>query len=404
VAGAATRVARELAHATLLAPLFTALTGRPPSGTQAAQLGGLLDLLQRDRDFKEAATSLLDGSARWASLWPDVLARLPAQGHHHLALLDLRLGWDALDSDPAAATRSFLSALGHFKVVCGDLDYQRQFAHACGRAEGIDAAQLAGWILEPHVAALLEAVAEPASFDARRAAPHWTVLERAGTRLGGQAAALTRTSMARVVEAALAQAVEAAGQVEPLSASDVEMTAPITVLRDLTAGIGMQEELSIWGLERAVEWAWPLYKTRALDRLGALMSAVRPFGMHVEEMLLRSDGAFGRQSLCADFLLFLADNAPFEEQEGLFRRGLAVCPGHRNSRLMLSYHKLREAHAVLVKAEAPPGLSEMMLGRRAFGETVTAARALVDEAEVLFAPNPKIPDYQRRVEKLEARR
>ncbi len=401
MADAATRVARQVAHAALLPLLYKALTGQSAPLTRSARLGGLLDLLSTDRSYPEAAASLLDGSARWAALWPDMRSRLPAEGHHHLALLALRSGWDALDDDPSAATRSFLAALEAFARVVADPNYIAQWRAAAGLgAERLDPIP---WILAPHAQWLREAVAEPASFHARRAGVHWMVLERAGDRLGSNALSVARALQTEIVELALAQAVELASQTEPLQASDAELIAPLHLLRDLTGGIGIQEDISIWALESAVGWAWPLYKTRELDRLRVLMEAVRPFGMHVEELLVRNEGAFGRQSLCADFLLFLADNAPFEEQDGLFLRGLKVCPGHRNSRLMLSYHRLRQAHAALVKAEAPAGLSEMVLGRRQFRETVASARALVDEAEALFEPNPKIDDYRKRVQALEKR-
>lgn len=403
MADAARRVARQLAHATLLPPLYRALTGRDEPKA-AARLGGLLDLLLADPAFPEAARSLAGNGARWSALWPGLRDRLPTQGQHHLALLETRQGWNQLTQDPSAATRHFTNALEHWAPVLEDRTYIEAFSAACGLDPSqAGAAELARWVLTPHVSALASAIAEPAQFDERLARPHWHVLERAQTRLpaGRDEAALQRSIL---VEQVLEQVSAMAAELEPLKATDAELTAPIETLRRLTGGVGIHEDLSIWALERAVQWAWPLYKTRSLERLGKLMDAVRPFGMHVEEMLLRGDGAFGRQSLCADFLLFLADNAQFDEQEPLFRRGLAVCPGHRNSRLMLSYHKLREANAVLIRAEAPPGLSEVMLGRTQFRQTVSDARALVDQAEELFAPNPKIPDYRRRVEKLEVRR
>ena len=397
---AARRVARELIHATLLPPLYQALTGRAASPGRASRLGGLLDLLSRDAQFPEAAASLARDTARWGAIWPGMRDRLPAEGQHHLALLETRMGWDA--DDPSAATRHFLRALGHFGAVLADGEYTRRLATRCGPLD-VDDTEIARWILTPHAQAVLDAIAAPQTFDARAAAPHWHVLERAGGKLGDTAATVAASLRVEIVERALAQGALVAADVEPTHSSPEQLGAPLHLLRRLTAGIGNHEEISIWALERAVEWAWPLYKTRALDQLGALMDAVRPFGIHVEELLARGEGAFGRQSLCADFLLFVADNAAFDEQEALFRRGLAVCPGHRNSRLMLSYHKLRVANTLLVRAEAPPGLTEVMTGRRQWRESVASARALVEEAEELFAPNPKIADYRKRVEALEAR-
>jgi hypothetical protein len=397
----ANQASQRLAEAILVPRLYEALTGASDPA-RAMRLSGLMKLLYRDPQFIEAATCLLDGNPKWPRLWSQIVTRLPTEGHHHLALLYTRMGWDELEKDPSAATRHFVAAQERFGVVLDDETYLDGFFITCGHPlpEEPSAELLTRWILSSHGEAIVAVMKTPGTFDVRQAAPHWHALSAAERKLGPHAAAEAGLWQDRIVNRAL-EIVDELGQgIEPLEAKNEEMTLPFTSLRRITTGIGLHEALSTWALERAVRWAWPLYKTRALDRLGVLMGAVRPFGLHVEELLLREEGAFGRQSICADFLLFLADNAEFEEEEALFRRGLAVCPEHRNSRLMLSYHILRHANDSLTKAE--DAKSHFLRNEAHQRECLSAATVLVDDAESLFPTNPKIEDYRRRIAEVSA--
>ena len=169
------------------------------------------------------------------------------------------------------------------------------------------------------------------------------------------------------------------------------------------------DELTVEGLlrellDKSVAWAWPLYKTKEETRLKDLLDASKPFAAHVESLLLRDAGAFGRQSVLADHLLFVADFHPAEEQAAIFRRAIKICPGHRNSRLMLSYHRVNLARKALLRAEANDPLKVLTnIGKLSAREAIAEAEAHLDEAEELFPDNERLAEFRGKIAALRER-
>ncbi len=409
-----TRAAWRLTEAALLPPLMRQLKGEPLGpDDRPGQIAGLLQILRLDPAFVDLARALLDpdptaSRARFSAQWPEALKRLPTQGHHHLALLNIRWGWDALAQPGANPASLWERGLRHLSPVLADPAYLTEIALASGTPESADGLNLdlAEWIFEPHGQSLMDGVDDAGLGATEGLSHHWRVLAEGPALLCGHGDALLRQQVELIcgqwrrqfVDRAMAVAAERARPVEPTSATPEELAAPFKILLDLKRVRGFDEHASIWALETAVAWSWPLFNIKDTARLQGLLDAARPFVQHVEALLLRGGGAFGRNSLCADYLLFAADFVPYEEQHAWFRRALEVCPGHRNSRLMLSYNLLNKARAELVKAESTSPLEELgILNAAQAIEAARRAQTLLDEVEEIFPQNERLPETRERL-------
>lgn len=419
----------RLSAALLLPRLLQQLKGDALSPRDdPALIADLLDILRDDPGFDALGQALLetDGRARGArflALWPEMRQRLSARGHHHLALLNLRWGWEALGEAPKSldasalrgVTRRWQQALRHFAPTLADPDFLNTLAIDVGAAEHAEgsAEQVVQWLFEPHGDALIKALEEPGAQPAPLLKVHWQTLADGPALLAADLAdgALKQRVLAttdlwrrRVIDRALSMADE---QAQPVEATDDDRAAllrPFDTLRWVTDILGPHEDLSVWALDKAVVWAWPLYKTKAETRLKDLLDASKPFATHVESLLQRHAGAFGRQGVLADHILFMADFHPAEEQAAMFRRAMTICPGHRNSRLMLSYHQVNLARRALLKAEANDPLKVLTnIGKLAAREAIAEAEAHLDEAEELFPDNERLAEYRQKVAALRER-
>lgn len=406
----AARAAWRACEDVLLPSLWGHLTGRAAGpGDDPGQLAGLLGLARQDPGFAALGRALLEvgGPHAFQAAWSPIQARLPALGHHHLAVLWTREGWLCAKEDPARALQRWQRAQRHFWRALGASGFVEQLAADCGATDraAFLAREAPAWILEPHAQTLQEALVGSQG-DMRELEAHWRALSEAPALAGEvEAHAVKATLEAEVArwrtalaEQALGQAQEQARGVEPTSAPLEALEAPFRTLERAVRLFGPQEELSIWVLDKSVEWMWPLYKLKAEATLRALLALTKPFVFHVEALLRRGAGAFGRQSLCADYWLFVADDEPKDAQLWL-QRALDVCPGHRNARLMLSYHWLSQAHLALVKCEGPntPLLAYVQISDDPAVEAWKEAKRHIDEAARLLPENPRLPDYHARL-------
>lgn len=420
--------AQRLLDAVLLPRLLAAIKAEPLSVRDRPELiADLHRILQADPAWIDLGRTLLDRGgpgepgSRFAALWIEVVDRLPTRGHHHLGLLHLRWGWEALNDDPnpsrrrQSAIRRWATAIRHLGRVTADPTFFDELARASG-APGQGAAlraRLPELLLEPHGRALIDALAAEANLEPSRLEPHWRLLVEApdlvkellppgaGTPDFEGASARWR---ARVVEEVVAGCERLAAEVDPVDATVDDLRRPFYHAQRFVNLAGMHELLTLWVIERAVQWAWPLYKGKAQPRLEAIVTATRPFGTHLESMLLRGIGAFGRQALCADYLLFVADFASGDDEERILQRALKVCPGHRNARLMLSYQRLHDAHLQLIRIETREPLERYVPGlSHSIDDAFERAQAAIALAEELFPANERLPDYQARLAKARER-
>ena len=410
------RAAWRLTEAAVLPALLRQLKGKDlVESDDPARIADLLDILRGDPDFRPLLKALLDPDenarrARFSALWPTIQARLTPRGRHHLALLHTRWGWEALEggAGPAAAGREWRKASRHWSHVLADEVFLTDLASASGASPKATAlgVEAVGWILKTHGDALMAGIDETGVHNPEALKPHWQVLVEAPDLMlldetpdavRRQLEASSSILRRQLIDKGMDVAQEQAQPIESTKATDGQLAQPFLTLQALVQVCGMQEDLSIWALDQAVQWSWPLYKTKEEVRLKRLLEASRPFADHVESLIRRNAGAFGRNSVCADYLLFVADFQDTEGQPATFRRALEVCPGHRNSRLMLSFHKLNLARIELAKAENPTPLGELgLVSDRASIDAARKAKGFIDEAEEIFPLNEKIADYRAR--------
>jgi hypothetical protein len=403
--------AARLLEDALLPPLWRLLSGGEARATdQPGLLAGLLRALREEEGFGALGEALLEDAtgARAAALWSGLERRLGPSAQHHLALLHTRLGWRALEQgDAREAERRWDRAMWAFGRAFSDAGFLPTLAREVGAAERAGALPglVVEWLLGPHAAALEGAIAALRRAEVGSLRPHWAVLGRAGAALreGGAPEAIWRGCeahgerlRARALELAAEGAAALALDLEPTSAATEALVAPFHYLQAVMELAGPQEELSIWAVERAVALCWPPYKTGQVEPLKAILLASAPFAQHVERLLLEGRGAFGRQSVCADHLLFQADHVGREEEEAVLLRALAICPSHKNTHLMLSYVSLRRANAELARCEAAAPL--LAISDSPQREAWARARAQVEEAAARFPENPRLGDYRQRLE------
>ncbi len=375
------------------------------------RLEDLLDLLQPLPGFLPLARALLDNTpdpARVQSALEPLLDALPPRGHHHLALLHLRWGFEALDPAPALATppppaqrarraaERWTRAHHHLARSLASPDLFVELTHAAGAPDQAAALQARApdLFLDPHGHALLAAFAPDAPAEPSRAEAHWAILLHPAPPLAPAAARWRQ----RLVEHAARTFTHLASPLDPLQSDLDALRQPLWYAQRFTHVAGMAEPLTVAVIEQVVAWGWTLYKTRTEDKLRELTHAARPFSNHLESLLLRNEGAFGRQALCADLLLFVADFAPRDEQERIFQRTLRICPGHRNSRLMLSYHHLQTANLHLNRLDAYDPIRAFTPGVQAdLRQALQDAQDAIQRARDAFPENERLPDYDRRL-------
>lgn len=411
--------ARRLTAAVLLPRLMEQLKGEALTPEDdPALIADLLGLLEGDPDWPELGRALLEAtpgqgrSARFGALWLTIQERLPARGHHHLALLHAHLGWRALPqvahTGPTSVQRRWTRAMKHLGRVLGAPDFFAELGASCGAAPAdaealhADAARL--W-LKPHAEALIAGLHPEIEPAREQLKCHWTVLSRAlkGVGVADDAAARLKAAAVeqerRVIHHVLHLARQLAADLEPSAVEPALLARPFDFVTRLTDVIGPREELTVWVIDQCVEWSWPLYKSDDSARLRVLIETVEPFGLHLERLLRSNSGAFGRQSKCATYLLFLADFRSGDAEEQLLERALRVCPGHRNSRLMISYNRLKKANAELIRIEHASPVARLVGSDAEQERHLSRAEALIDEAAELFPGNEKLDGYRERLAK-----
>lgn len=166
--------------------------------------------------------------------------------------------------------------------------------------------------------------------------------------------------------------------------------------------LGANSHGSISIVEQVVDLGWSLRRL-GLDDNNKDFEHILQITSHFNDDLSRrvkSLETFGHNAKCADFLVFkgeLADTT--ESRKAIFERGLEICPGHRNSAMLLSYEYLNEAHALIYQLKLVPGtVSRTLSPSKAVEDTVLKAWAKVEQAEDVFPTNKELEQYVARVE------
>lgn len=180
------------------------------------------------------------------------------------------------------------------------------------------------------------------------------------------------------------------------------LLAPFEWIDACAEVFGLDDEVATAVITQGVELGWKLRRTgreEEGDDFERLIQLTRPFQDHLSGALERGS-LVGPNSKCSDMLVFYGEHSEHHpERKQLFERALAICPGHRNASLMLSYEHLYLASQAfnalsLIPAplrHLPGGERPTMLWRK--------AKEHIDDARQIYPFNSKLDEYDERLEK-----
>jgi hypothetical protein len=400
---------RALAHlvSAELAPDTCSLPGRA---------AGLLHLLRREREGREAVDEAARGRPRRLAerLEPETLAGLEPPLVHHLALV-----WEALaraHADRAdarwpserRATALAARALAAWAHLAAEARYLEELARrVAGQALPDGGAER---LAREAGALAVERVTEAALAGARErkasARAYLGALRESASI--ARVAGLDRDASARLaaeLERARASVVDEA--LAPLAASLAEAKAQGDEVRRGPALLGevakawtfCHEDVAVerFAVEQLAPVAWVAYKDPGWNSLRALFV---PLEGLLESFARRFEGPRAEWSTtelayaapCAQTLVFRSELAEGDRRFVLVERALAICPGHRNARIVL---------AGLLLELAVTGLSQR--GWLLEAHELELSRARIARAEELWPTHSQLEHARGRLRELEAR-
>ncbi len=387
-------------------------------------------------------TALREEPASWAELepaledpeaWPDAWERARAIGfspraeHHHALLFERMTDQLIARQEHETARYTWRECLRSWRALM-ESDYARGLL-----AELVDP-ELADEMGDEIVSGLLarlpgsraEALSRALRLDDERINPgeapdrrlarlHWSAITAARDEAGdaegvyGSLASLRQAARAathRIVDGAVARFDRALEAVDITQADGDTLIAPFEWLAELFALIGNHEAASVTAVCSAVELGWKLRKI-GRDEEGdfeRLLTLVQPFN---EDLSARhvNGTSFGHNSKCADFLTFQAEftsDAP--PKRALLEGAMAVCPGHRNASMLMSYAHLNRANVLMNMTKMyPSAMGGLPGGSRRVSTIVLEAWEELEGARRAWPHNEAVESYRDTVRKEAAR-
>jgi hypothetical protein len=394
------------------------------SEAELVQLGEWPSSLKRDAGWA-AIEPMLDSPRAWPAAWDRAVALgFSATSDHHNALYLCRLAARALADDEAelawwawqqgyAAWRRVLAGPYMLELLAdlvepdAALEAERRAVvthlldgyideRAAELAEGLG---LRRALADGAPAAMLRRQARFGA-DALRLAAAPVAPDADPTGALRQAAALAarhiealQREAAMRFEAMLKEQDAATGAVEAL-------LAPFVWVEEVSAVIGADDALAIPVIEATVELGWTLRKVKRdkeQDLLLSILNAIAPINQALEARLLKHE-SLGYNSKCADVYVFLGEQSKGAVRRDCFARALAVCPGHRNAAMLMSYELLAQADNLLTLSKASGLLSQSTPQ-----SLVREAEVKIAEAAALYPPNKELEGYRARLKEAAAR-
>lgn len=186
--------------------------------------------------------------------------------------------------------------------------------------------------------------------------------------------------------------------VDALVLADVEeqaLLAPFEWMVTVHELLRLDSDARVALVRRTVSTAWSL---RKLDRDDEPMfTALFERGRAINDVLaddLLTHKVIGNNSKCSDFIVFLGEQEyTSEDRRALFEHAQKVCPGHRNSALLLSYECIRQAKALATNLTS---VSAMLVRRtgpsKDVQQTIDRMVAELDTAYEVYGLNEKLPE------------
>jgi hypothetical protein len=310
---------------------------------------------------------------------------------HHLALLHGRFAETSADHERAVAHLE--RAIVAWLRLWGEGRYLAVLAErVAGDGGAALLADLPAVLFEPLTAALKNGRRGPT--DAARRA--MAVLRGAGALaaragLAPDRRAEVETAAARllggVVREVLDEARVMVEPIDPLRAAHEERSAPFHFVLSFASWAGFDAETIVFLLDQAQDQAWELYRARRMSEVRALLMPLVPAINELEARMAREAALFPYRALCAQMFTFLGET----EQElraaiASLERAIAVCPTHRNARLILAGFLLEDAARRLAALPTIGIFGAGEIRRRGLVEV----RRLHDRAIELW-PEAKVP-------------
>lgn len=167
--------------------------------------------------------------------------------------------------------------------------------------------------------------------------------------------------------------------------------------------VGNSESGTTALVSQVVEACWALRRVGRDDipEFRALLDLGAPFNQNLFARLKSLESAFGHNSRCADFLVFVGEQATdAARRKEIFASGLEICPGHRNSAMLLSYEHLTDAERILTQLALAPSVVSIVPGTsQRIDRLLREAEARLSEAESVYPYNERLPEVRESLER-----
>ena len=378
--------------------------------------------LKADPGWAVIASSI-DNATDWPAVWDDAIAAgfSPKSDHHHALLFAAIAQRTAAEDDFEVARWAFDQSVIAWSRVFGT-EYPALLFDALApklSSDGPDREELLRCLLEEIVANLHAPLQDAA---AMRTANAGDVERRRLQYLWGCLRTLhclptdndPHRTIATIATAAADEQLALSNEVlqrfsERVEALDLSadsgdaLTGPYRWVSSVFAATEYSEAAVTQVVTSVVETCWGLRRMGRdeIPEFHLLLDLGTPFNEDLRDRLLRMDSAFGHNGKCADFLVFLGErHSTSQERRAIYRSGLEVCPGHRNSAMLLSYELLADARKLLNQTSVAPGIvGRLPAAADKIRGTLLQAHAIVEEANEIYPYNEQLPQIRESLRK-----
>lgn len=335
---------------------------------------------------------------------PDPAALSPALAHH-LALWHARVA-AALERarDPerrGGAERPRLCSIAMWLWLAGESAYLARLAERVAGG-GLPADELARVTSEAPYAAL-DALGAQARAGARELSEPARIalgvlarvseaaaLAGVSERVRKQAERRAQRARGAAVDDAIARVDHALEEASAREATTEELVALFADARAVWRWTDRDEQVERFVVERVTPFCWDRYRARKWSELRTLLGPLEEPVEHLARRIARDPTKIAYAAPCAQMLVFRAEIAQsFDAQLALAERAVALCPTHRNGRLVL---------ADLLVERSLRALDVAMPW--ATGDAVAKAEKDVRRAAELFPMLKRLPEAKQRLKAL----
>lgn len=365
---------------------------------------GLVASARADAEGARAVAAARDGDVAALARW---LEGATGRGRapellHHLALYFGEVAVTLETVDPEAAANAWTRALAAWLALADEGRYLERLEEAVlGDAPR---ARAAAWI--PPARVPLEAIADlarRADAAARSLSPPGRAALLAlarvadAARIAGAAPALARGAVAEAerrrnlaIDAALAALEEALADAQSRGALASSGRDILARALDVWAWAGHDEAVERFTVDQLTTLGWELYRARSWDALRHALEPFRPLVESLAARVQRDPASLAYAAPTAQMFVFLSDVEPvFERRLALAERAVALCPTHRNGRLVL---------AALLCEQARAAMRAMVLFARR--DEIERVEALLARAEKLYPQSSELPDVKATLDRI----